>query len=98
MKVKFKGLLIFILCTFVLTGEISGAKNDVGEIISRVEKTLDNLKTLNCSFERSYYNKVSDRTTKISGVLYIKKPNLLRVEYSSQTIVVDGDKTWVYCS
>ncbi len=96
MRVKFNGLLVFILCTFILTSEISGAKNDVGEIIRRVEKTLDNLITLNCSFERSYYNKASDRTTKISGVIHIKKPNRIRVEYSSQIIVVDGEKTWVY--
>lgn len=96
MKMKFAGMLLLILCTFMSAGETSGAKNDVEKIMRRVEKTLDNLKTLHCSFERSHYSKASDRTVKISGKIYIKEPNLLRIEYPAQTIVVDGEKTWVY--
>ena len=96
MKMKFAAAASLILCMLMATSKTSSAKNDVEEIMNRVEKTLDNLKTLYCSFERSYYSKVSDRTSKISGKIYLKEPNLLRIEYPAQTIVVDGEKTWVY--
>ena len=96
MKMKFAVASSLIFCILMATSETSSAKNDVDKIMNRVEKTLDNLKTLYCSFERSYYSKVSDKTSKISGKIFLKEPNLLRVEYPAQTVVVDGEKTWVY--
>jgi len=96
MKMKFAVMLFIILCIFMAISGTSVAKNDVEKIMSRVKKTLDNLETLHCSFERSHYSEVSDKTVTISGELYIKESNMLRVEYPAQTIIVDGEKTWVY--
>ena len=66
------------------------------DIIKRVQQTVKNLKTLSCSFEQEYYMKTVDRTTAIAGTIRVKKPNMLRVEYPAQTIVVDGKTVWWY--
>ena len=93
---KYAGVLLLAFCVLALPGEVPGAKNDAKTITRRVKKTLEKVKTFQCAFERSYYMKAGDRTTRFSGTLCMKKPYLLRVEYPAQTIVVDGEAVWVY--
>ena len=93
---KYAGVLFLAVCVLALPVEVSGAKKNAKTIARRVEKTLEKVKTFQCAFERSYYIKAGDRTTRFSGTFYMKKPYLLRVEYPAQTIVVDGEAVWVY--
>ncbi len=93
---KYAGALFLAVCVIVLPVEVSGAKKNAKSIAGRVKKTLEKVKTFQCAFERSYYIKAGDRTTRFSGTFHMKKPYLLRVEYPAQTIVVDGEAVWVY--
>ncbi|HDY88916.1 MAG TPA: outer membrane lipoprotein carrier protein LolA [bacterium] len=96
MRMRCFRILFFVLIVFIPLEKMLSAKNDEKTTVRRVKKTLEKLETLHCLFERSYYIKVTDRTTEISGRIYLKKPYMLRVEYPAQTIVVDGEAVWVY--
>ncbi|MFC1608154.1 outer membrane lipoprotein carrier protein LolA [Candidatus Latescibacterota bacterium] len=72
------------------------ADKSAAEIITRVQKTVKNLKTLSCNFGQEHFMKEAERTRTIKGTIRIKKPHLLRIEYSAQTIVVDGKTVWWY--
>ena len=84
---------VLALCTYV---EAPSAGNNAEEIVRRVKKTLDDLKTFSCSFERVYVWKAADRTQHIAGNILMKKPYKLRIEYPGHTIVIDGKSVWSY--
>lgn len=65
-------------------------------VVARVKARLTAIETLSCSFRREQVWKAADRTHAIAGTIRLKKPYKLRVEYSAQTIVVDGKTAWTY--
>ena len=91
-------LLMIITACIVLfvTAGPAAADKDAQKIIDRVENAVKNLKTISCSFRQEYERKAFDRTRVISGTICTKTPNMLRVEYPAQTIVVDGETVWQY--
>lgn len=72
-----------------------GANPDPQKIMKNVEKTLNGLTSLKCSFERSFPSG-GQQGQKIAGKLFLKKPYSLHVETSSQIITVAGDTVWLY--
>lgn len=95
MKSGYKVLVFFISFYVVFAINTFSAEN-AGLIMKKTEKTLKGMSTLNCSFERQYIVNGSGGGTPITGTISLKKPYKLRVEYSGQTIVVDGENVWVY--
>lgn len=94
-KTALLGVALF--CIYPAVPERAAAADEsAADIINRVQKTVKNLKTLSCSFDQEFYMKTVDRTTAIAGTIRVKKPNMLRVEYPAQTIVVDGKTVWWY--
>ena len=94
-----KWAVVVLVCAGVLAihGNTAATKeNDPEKIVARVEKTLQNMKTLSCSFKQVYYRKVTDSTVSLSGMFFLKKPYLLRMENQNQTVVVDGSLVWLY--
>jgi outer membrane lipoprotein-sorting protein len=95
---------------FILTGLLSGllfllaipvgaiAKDDADDIVKRVRKTLDGVKTLSCSFETTQFWKELDRTQNMSGTIRmnVKRPFRLRLERPGNTTVIDGKTIWTY--
>ena len=99
MTIPWKTALLFIAlsCAIITVPErAAAADKSAVDIINRVQKTVKNLKTLSCSFEQEFYMKTVDRTTAIAGTIRVKNPNMLRVEYPAQTIVVDSKTVWWY--
>ena len=72
------------------------ADKSAEQIIQRVRKKVNNLKTLSCSFDQEHFMKAADRTRTVSGTIRLKKPFNLRVDSPVQTIVVDGETVWWY--
>ena len=95
MKSGYKVFIFFISFYMVLVINAFSAEN-AGAITKKTEKTLKGMSTLKCSFERQYIINGSGGGTPITGTISLKKPYKLRVEYSGQTIVVDGENVWVY--
>ncbi|MFC1650218.1 outer membrane lipoprotein chaperone LolA [Candidatus Latescibacterota bacterium] len=88
----------FLLATAVMMscGSALCAVDDADKIIKNVEKTLKKLKTVTCSFEQVIYQKVADRNIRRNGKIWMKDPNLLRVEDPNKQVVVDGRTVWMY--
>lgn len=99
MRVPWVSVFLYtaLSCVILTVPERAAAADEsAADIINRVQKTVKTLKTLSCSFEQEFYMKTVDRTTAIAGTIQVKKPNMLRVEYPAQTIVVDGKTVWWY--
>ncbi|MES9970346.1 MAG: outer membrane lipoprotein chaperone LolA [Candidatus Thiodiazotropha sp.] len=63
----------------------------------QLEAFLQDLTTLQADFEQTLQQ--DDEAYTSSGVFYLKRPGLLRWEYSTpneQLIVADGDRIWLY--
>jgi len=87
---------IALMVLYMTGGTAVMAAQDPGAIVRRVERTIEHLETLQCTFERTHFMKEADRAVRFSGTLTMKRPYRLRVEYPAQTIVVDGESVWVY--
>src|SRR3989339_437519 len=90
---KISGIIILIL--LLATSSSYSSNPDPQKIIKNVEKTLNGLNTLKCTFERSFPTG-GQQIQKFTGTLYLKKPYSLHVETETQIITVDGDTAWVY--
>ena len=90
-------LMIITACVVLLASAgHSAADQDAQKIIDSVEKTVKKLETITCTFRQEYEQKAFEKTRVISGTICTKTPNMLRVEYPAQTIVVDGETVWQY--
>ena len=76
--------------------QTAAADKSADQIIQRVRKKVNNLKTLSCSFDQEHFMKAADRTRTVSGTIRVKHPFKLRVDSPVQTIVVDGETVWWY--
>jgi outer membrane lipoprotein carrier protein len=65
----------------------------------QLEAFLKDLTTLKADFEQTLQQEDDQAVYVSSGVFYLKRPGLLRWEYtapSEQLIVADGDRIWLY--
>ena len=99
MDAKARRLFFLITAAILLFGTtwipMAGAQN-ASDIIAKVKARLDKIESLSCSFDREHAWKAADRTQHLTGTIRMKNPHKLRVEYSAQTIVVDGKSVWTY--
>jgi len=96
MKRIFPVLSVVTAAAALMFPQTGKADKKAREIIDRVQKTVKELKTLTCSFEQEYVWKETGKIRTIAGILEVKEPYKLRVEYPAQTIVVDGKTVWWY--
>jgi len=96
-------VLGFLFLLFLCSPEFSFARKekkekDPSEIVRRVKKTLDHLRTFSCSFETEQVWSGIDRTKRITGTLrvQVKKPFRLRLERPNHITVIDGKTIWTY--
>ena len=89
------GMMIFLM-GLPPAGDAKKTDKDISKIMKDVRKTLKKIKTFSCSFERTYVRKIDEWTQYISGTIFMKKENMFRVDYSGQTIVIDGETVWTY--
>lgn len=95
-KVKIKAC-IFLLFFYTLL-PIAYA-NNIDSIIANVQKTYDDISDMKASFVQETTSATFKDTQKSEGVVYFKKPGMMRWEYSSpakDVIVNNGETIWVY--
>lgn len=69
---------------------------DGPEVIGRVQKQFDKLKTLSARFEKRHFWKLVDQTQSVKGELHVEKPNRFRLQSEIRTVVTDGETAWSY--
>ncbi len=69
---------------------------DGREVIRRQKQRYEKLTSISARFTKYHYWKLVDQKTKLSGNLYVQKPNRFRFETRVQTVVSDGESAWNY--
>ncbi len=69
---------------------------DGREVIRRQQQRYEKLTSISARFTKTHYWKLVDQKTKLSGNLYVRKPNQFRFESRVQTVVSDGASAWNY--
>lgn len=85
---------ITLLLFFVILSNIAGAQ-DAQEIIRKVQSKYDNITDAKATFTQTLKGS-GGKGNSSSGVIYIKKQDLYRIEAGNQVIVTDGVTSWVY--
>jgi len=92
--------LMFIFAAVLITGISSnaGAQDKEAEnVVKRVRKSIESLKTLSCGFSySSKWEESGGAGQELKGRLFLKNPDRVRVETEGQTIVIDGKSVWMY--
>lgn len=66
------------------------------EVVGRLQKRFQGLKTLSAGFMKRHYWKLMDQTHEIKGQLFVQRPNQFRLDTKAQTVVTDGKTAWNY--
>jgi chaperone LolA len=80
-----------ILISLVLFCYSVGFAQDAESVLKSLQNKFDLISDLTADI-----NQKSNSKTSLSGKLYYKKENNLRMEFGNQTIVADGQTTWNY--
>ena len=73
--------------------------DDLDAIISKVQKTYEGIQNIQADFVQLTTSSATKETQKADGLVYFKKPGLMKWEYKSPTndiIVSDGRTIWSY--
>lgn len=66
-------------------------------VLERIQTTYDTVGTLRASFTQTIHSSFSERTTSNRGTLLLQQKKF-RIETEGQTLVADGETTWIYRS
>ncbi|MDA8099095.1 MAG: outer membrane lipoprotein chaperone LolA [Nitrospiraceae bacterium] len=105
--VKFAGMLsalgaVLLACAAVFGAEATAPSAsvtapDTADPVGRIEAHYRALTDLQATVVQKNYLKPVDKTQTFDGVLFIKRPGKLRLEYTNgQVIVIDGKEAWFY--
>ena len=101
-KVKYKNNLkiLIILCLLIspISKGLATIENN-SKINSELLKLLNNIKFIHADFTQTMINKSGDVLQEQSGVIQLKKPNLLSWQVSKPDhllIIIDGKNIWNY--
>jgi len=86
--------VILFFCVIFLHFEASAGKGE--DIIQRVQKKFEELKSLSAHFEVSYEVGGSDQVHHEAGSLFMDDEGRFRTETSQQIVVSDGVTLWMY--
>ena len=76
---------------------VEAQETDAAKIVKDVKKSLGGIETFTCSFSWEHTWKITERTQRMEGRLWMKRPYLLRMEETSgRTVVIDGENVWDY--
>jgi outer membrane lipoprotein carrier protein len=77
----------------------AGAAPDVTTVIDGIQKFYADAQDLQANFTQRYTYTVYDRTQVSKGIVYFKKPGMMRWDYQKpqpKVFVADGQTLWVY--
>ena len=94
--IRFLFLLLLTACFLLPT--VSDA-DDLDAIISKIQKTYEGIQDIQADFVQLTTSSATKETQKADGLVYFKKPGMMKWEYKSPTndiIVSDGRTIWAY--
>ncbi len=71
-------------------------KGNPKEIIKKVKKKYQELRSLKADFEQEYVWELAGETRTVQGTLYLKSGDKYRIETENDVIVTDGKTVWTY--
>jgi outer membrane lipoprotein carrier protein len=86
-----KKFIVFIL----LVGSFISA-NEAEEIIEKIQGVYQKINLIRIDFDRVQTFKLSGIQNTTSGVMFLGKNDLFRMENEEQTVVTDGKNIWTY--
>src|SRR5439155_23227963 len=88
-----------VVAGLVLAAPSAGPAATLDDVVRDLEGTYSRMIDLRAEFTQTAFNKSLNQTIPAQGIVYLKKGGKLRWEYkepTSQEIVSDGKKLWVY--
>ena len=93
----------FLVCFLLFTAHCSLFTvvwaDDLDAIISKIQKTYEGIQDIQADFVQLTTSSATKETQKADGLVYFKKPGMMKWEYKSPTndiIVSDGRTIWAY--
>jgi len=93
----------FLVCFLLFTAHCSLFTvvwaDDLDAIISKIQKTYEGIQDIQADFVQFTTSSAAKETQKADGLVYFKKPGMMKWEYKSPTndiIVSDGKTIWAY--
>ncbi len=91
-----KTILRFLPFLAVLIFPALVQAGDVDDIVKKVRKKYESIKTLQVEFVMTSYWALTEREEQLNGVLYLDGDRRYRIETDTQIIVTDGKTLWTY--
>ncbi len=91
--------MLRFLLPLLLFAAPAAAAPDVTQVVDGIQKFYADAQDLQANFTQSYTYTVYDRTQVSQGVVYFKKPGMMRWDYQKpqpKVFVADGQTLWVY--
>lgn len=85
---------IYLPIAFLVLGGSLRAQ-DAQEIIKKVQQKYDNITDAKATFTQTLKSSGGKANTS-TGVIYIKKANMYRIEAGGQILITDGRTSWTY--
>lgn len=78
----------------LISGTVFG--QSAGEIVKRVEKKYQSIKSFSAEFEESFTWTLAKKSRTSQGRFFIRKPDRFRLETERQILTSDGETVWRY--
>jgi outer membrane lipoprotein carrier protein len=93
-------LLGGVAVLLVLAPALSRAEDlTLNEVILRIQETYQKINSLQAEFHQENLDSFSRHKQRFSGKLYLKKPNMIRMEVNfpqKQKIIINEEEVWIY--
>lgn len=88
--------VVLFLISVLFPIQAHPARTDADEIVRKLRKKYESIKTLQVQFVQTIYWSLADEEQAVSGTLYLAAGNKYRVETDNQIIVTNGKIVWTY--
>jgi outer membrane lipoprotein carrier protein len=96
---RLQAWIAFWVLSVFLPFSSSAARLPLEELIDRIQEEYNRAEDLSADFTQEAYNQAVGRAQKAKGIVYLKKPNLMRWDYGApdpQHFIIDGETFWWY--
>ncbi len=87
--------IAFVAIAVLLWGHSTARAQSGQDVIERIRSTYENMAALRAEFRQTTTTPFDEHGESVSGVIYLSKDKF-RIETGGQTIVSDGEVTWIY--
>ena len=97
-KILLSCLLVFLSPCLPMMGQTKLTAEQQKQIVEKIDKASSAMKTMQCDFTQTKRMKMLSKDMQSKGVLYFKRPDKLRWQYTSPydyTFIMNGDKVQI---